>query len=90
MRVNVRDLVVVERTIQGKSGPVVLRSQRAELDQGGGYALPFRVELGTGPVHAVGAYQLDPQCFSLNQFGDLSMGRVRIVPAVAPVIGHKG
>ncbi len=82
--VKVLDATVVERTINGKNGPQVLRSQRAALDLGGGYSLPFRVELGTGPVHQVGDYSIDPQCFALNQYGDLTLGRVKIIPLVAP------
>lgn len=80
MRVNVKDSLVIERTINGKNGPQILRDQRAALDLGGGYELPFRVGLGTGPVHPVGVYDLDPACFSLNAYGDLTMGRVRLVP----------
>lgn len=82
MRVVVKDTVVIERSINTRNGPQILRSQRAALDQGGGYELPFRVELGTGPVHSVGAYSIDPACFSLNQYGDLVMGRVKLVPLV--------
>lgn len=83
MRVNVKDTVVVERSINGRNGPQILRSQRAALDQGGGYELPFRVELGTGPVYPVGAYTIDPACFSLNQYGDLTMGRPKLIPLPA-------
>jgi len=84
--IHVLDTQVHEREINGKNGKQILRSQRAALDQGGGYSLPFRVELGTGPVHPVGAYTIDPQCFSLNQYGDLSMGRVKLIslPRSAP------
>jgi hypothetical protein len=82
--IKVLDTTVVERTINGKNGQQVLRSQRAALDLGGGYSLPFRVELGTGPVHPVGDYTIDPQCFALNQYGDLTLGRVKIVPLAAP------
>jgi hypothetical protein len=83
LTVNVKDNVVQERTINGKNGQQILRSQRAELDQGGGYGLPFRIELGTGPVHPVGRYSIDPMCFQLNQYGDLNLGRVKIVPVAA-------
>jgi hypothetical protein len=81
--VKVLDTNVVERTINGKNGQQVLRSQRAALDLGSGYSLPFRVELGTGAVHPVGDYHIDPQCFALNQYGDLTLGRVKLIPAAA-------
>lgn len=84
MHVNVKDTVVIEREINGKNGKQILRSQRAALDQGGGYELPFRVELGTGPVYPVGAYAIDPLCFSLNQYGDLTMGRPKLIPLPRP------
>lgn len=79
MHIQVKDLIVSERTINGKNGQMVLRSQRAALDQGGGYQQPFRVELGTGPVYPVGNYDIDPQCFQLNRYGDLELGRVKLI-----------
>lgn len=86
MHVKVKDEVVTERIINGKKGQMVLRSQRAALDQGGGYEQPFRVELGTGPVYPVGSYDISPESFQLNPYGDLQLGRVKliVVKAAAP------
>ena len=83
MRVNVKDVVVVERSITGKSGPQVLRFQRAALDLGSGYELAFRIGLGTNPVYPVGVYEIAPESFSLNQYGDLVLGRVSLVKVAA-------
>lgn len=84
-RINVKDSLVHERTFNGKDGkPQIIREQRAALDLGGGYELPFRVGLGTGPVHPVGAYDLDPECFSLGKYGDLELSRfVKLKPLAA-------
>lgn len=83
MRIVVKDTNVIERTVPIKGVNQIFRSQRAALDLGGGYELPFQVGLGSGAVHPVGDYQLDPQCFGLNQYGDLTMGRVKLLPATA-------
>jgi hypothetical protein len=80
MRINVKDTQVHERSFQKNGQTQIMRSQRAALDTGGGYELPFRVGLGTGPVYPVGAYDLDPESFQLNPYGDLILGRVKLVP----------
>lgn len=75
-RINVKDTLVHERTYNGKDGkPQIIREQRAALEIGGGYELPFRVGLGSGPVHPVGAYDIDPECFGLGKYGDLELSR---------------
>lgn len=81
-RINVKDTLVHERTFNGKDGkPQIIREQRAALDLGGGYELPFRVGLGSGPVHPVGAYDIDPESFSLGKYGDLELSRfVKLKP----------
>lgn len=84
-RINVKDAVVHERSFNGKDGkPQIIREQRAALDLGGGYELPFRVGLGSGPVYSVGAYDIDPECFTLGRYGDLELSRyLKLRPAVA-------
>ena len=75
-RINVKDTQVHERTFNGKDGkPQIIREQRAALDLGGGYELPFRVGLGSGPVYPVGAYDIDAESFSLGRYGDLELSR---------------
>lgn len=74
-RIVVKDTHVHERNINGQNGPRIIREQRAALDQGDGYELPFRIGLGTGPVYPVGSYDLDPECFSLGRYGDLELSR---------------
>ncbi|ULU23795.1 G5P family DNA-binding protein [Dyella terrae] len=90
-RINVKDTNVHERTFNGKDGkPQIIREQRAALDLGDGYELPFRVGLGSGPVYSVGAYDVSPESFSLGRFGDLELSRylklvmVKPTGAVAP------
>ncbi|MDR3445145.1 single-stranded DNA-binding protein [Dyella sp.] len=88
-RINVKDTNVHERTFNGKDGKQqIIREQRASLDLGDGYELPFRVGLGTGAVHPVGAYDISPESFSLGRFGDLELSRyLKLVPVkvAAPV-----
>jgi hypothetical protein len=75
-RINVKDTIVHERTFNGKDGkPQIIREQRAALDLGDGYELPFRVGLGTGPVYPVGAYDVSTECFMLGRYGDLELSR---------------
>jgi hypothetical protein len=73
---------VQEETINsGKNAGKVMRSQMAELDLGNGYGLPFRVGLGSRPAYAPGEYDIDPKCFALSQYGDLTLNRyVDLVP----------
>lgn len=81
-RIIVKQARVDERAL--KDGKI-LRSQMAELELGDGYGLPFRVGLGTRPCYPVGAYDIDPKCFSLSQYGDLTLSRfVDLVPSDAP------
>lgn len=83
-RINVKDTIVHERTFDYQGKNKIIREQRAALDLGGGYELPFRVGLGTGPVNPVGAYDIDPDCFSLGKYGDLELGRfLKLTPAVS-------
>jgi hypothetical protein len=75
-RIHVKDTNVHERTFNGKDGkPQIIREQRAALDLGDGYELPFRVGLGTGPVYPVGAYDISSECFTLGRYGDLELSR---------------
>ena len=85
-RINVKDTVVHERTLEFSGKTKIIREQRAALDLGGGYELPFRVGLGTGAVHPVGPYDINPESFSLGKYGDLELSRyLKLQPvAVAP------
>jgi hypothetical protein len=75
-RINVKDTNVHERSFNGKDGkPQTIREQRAALELGDGYELPFRIGLGSGPVYQVGAYDISPECFTLGRFGDLELSR---------------
>lgn len=86
MHINVKDTKVHERSFVDKQGrQQIIREQRAAVDLGDGYEMPFLVGLGTGPVNPVGAYHIAPECFSVNRFGGLELGRVKLVPvAVRP------
>lgn len=81
-RINVKDSNVHERSFNGKDGkPQIIREQRAALDLGDGYELPFRIGLGNGGVYPVGSYDLLPECFSLGRFGDLELSRfLKLMP----------
>ena len=83
-RVIVKDSNVHERPINTKNGQKIMRSQRAALDQGDGYELPFRVELGIAAAYPVGVYDIHPETFQLNQYGDLALGRMKLIPLKSP------
>jgi Helix-destabilising protein len=86
-RIIVKDTVVHERSFNGKDNKQqIIREQRAAIDIGSGYELPFRVGLGTGPVYPVGAYDINPDSFALGKYGDLELSRyLKLVTAsVAP------
>lgn len=77
-RITVKNATVEERRLD--SGKII-RSQTAALELGDGYALPFRVGLGTRPVYPVGDYDIDPKSFGLSKYGDLELSRyVDLVP----------
>jgi len=62
----------------------IIRTQMAGLDLGNGYELPFRVGLGQRPAYPAGEYDIDPKCFALSEYGDLTLKRyVDLVPLVA-------
>ncbi|RUL78771.1 single-stranded DNA-binding protein [Dyella choica] len=86
-RVIIKDTVVQERQYKDRNGAQqILREQRAVLDQGDGYGLPFRIGLGTGSVYPMGDYEIDPSCFSLGRFGDLELSRYIKLKPVKPVV----
>ena len=75
-RIIVKNSQVHEDPIsKGQNAGKVIRSQRAELDLGDGYGLPFRVGLGSRPAYPAGEYDIDPRSFALSQYGDLTLGR---------------
>lgn len=87
MRISVKDTTVHEKQYKDKSGnPQIIREQRAALDLGDGYELPFRLGLGSGPVYPVGDdYTLAGDSFNLGQYGDLQLSRnIKLVRVPAP------
>ena len=69
----IKSAAVHEETNQ-KTGSII-RSQTAGLDLGNGFQLPFRVGLGKRQAYQAGEYDIDPKSFSLNQYGDLQLGK---------------
>lgn len=78
--VRVKDDRVLERQINGKNGPQIIREQRACILMGGGYETVFNVGLGTGPVYQVGDYVFHPDAYRHNQYGEPQLGRVKLWP----------
>lgn len=81
--VKVKDERVIERQINGKNGPQILREQRACILLGGGYETTFNLSLGTGPVYQVGDYLFHPDSYGQGQYGDVALKRVKLWP-----LGH--
>jgi hypothetical protein len=86
-RIVVKSATVVEDRIEnGPNAGKIIRSQTVALELGDGYALPFRVGLGTRPAYSVGAYDIDPKSFGLGKYGDLELKRyVDLLAIPAPV-----
>jgi hypothetical protein len=63
-----------------------IHRQRAALDLGDGYPLPFYVPLRSAELaYAPGEYQLAPECFRVSQYGSLEIDRYNVrllTPAV--------
>lgn len=87
--VKILSAAVEERTINGKNGPAVMRSQTAGLDLGNGHALPFRVGLGQRPPYPAGEYDIDPRSFGLSQYGDLTLNRYVDLLPLSPAPARK-
>ena len=82
--ITVKSAAVEERRLENGK---IIRSQTAGLDLGNGFALPFRVGLGSRPPYQPGEYDLDPKAFGLSKYGDLELGRyVDLVPLTAKAV----
>ena len=77
MRVEIRNEKVDER--HTKTGKIVREQQAGLLRGADQYPLPFRIFLGDDPVHKAGIYEISPESFGLNQYGDLQLNRVRLI-----------
>lgn len=76
----IKDERVIERRINGKNGPQILREQRACILLGGGYETTFNVGLGDGPVYSVGDYLVHPDSYGQNNYGEPALKRVKLWP----------
>ena len=76
----IKDDRVIERQINGKNGPQILREQRACVLLGGGYETTTNVGLGTGPVYQVGDYLVHPDAYGQDSYGGLSLKRLKLWP----------
>ncbi|MFK3847846.1 MULTISPECIES: single-stranded DNA-binding protein [Bacteria] len=62
----------------------IMRSQMAGLDLGNGFELPFRIGIGQRAPYQAGEYDIDPKCFALSEYGDLTLKRyVDLIPLQA-------
>lgn len=66
----------------GKSGkPYEIREQHAYINLGKTYPVEFRFSLDTDrEPYAPGNYFVDPNCLYVDRYGQLSLGRVRLLP----------
>lgn len=75
--IEIRSANITQRTL--KDGRV-FATQQAGLVNGSDFPLPFRVGVNIGEPYPVGKYTLDPACFVLSEYGDLTLGRVKLLP----------
>lgn len=78
--VRIKDDRIVERQINGKNGPQIIREQRAVVLLGGGYETTFNVGLGTGPVYQVGDYLFHPDSYGHDNWGQPALKRPKLWP----------
>ncbi|HHW4673690.1 single-stranded DNA-binding protein [Xylella fastidiosa] len=78
--VRVKDNIVIERSVNTKTGPQIFREQRACVMMGGGYETVFNLQLGSRPVYPPGDYLIHPDSYATNDYGSLQLKRISLSP----------
>lgn len=64
------------RVFQGRN----YGEQSAAINNGGDYPLPFKVNVQEGEEYAPGIYTIDPRSFRADEFGNLKIKGLRLLP----------
>ncbi|MBD9368369.1 single-stranded DNA-binding protein [Xanthomonas sp. XNM01] len=78
--VRIKSESIIERRINGKNGPQIIREQRACILLGDGYETTFNVGLGDGLCYSVGDYLIHPDSYGQNNYGEPALKRVKLWP----------
>jgi hypothetical protein len=81
--IEIKSVDVTQKTVRGnKDGKeYLIRSQRGWVDLGKDYPQEIQVPLAANQdSYAVGKYLVDPACLYVDRYGNLSLGRVRLLP----------
>lgn len=61
--------------------------QQAAIYTGGDYPMPFKVNVEVGHEYEPGEYTIDPRCFTTDQYGNLVVKAVRLLPIGGASVG---
>lgn len=78
--VRVKDNVLIERSVNTKTGPQIFREQRAAVVMGGAYETVFNLKLGTDPLYSTGDYLIHPDSYGTDDYGNLVLRRLKLIP----------
>jgi hypothetical protein len=66
-----------------------IREQSAYLDAGKAYPVEIKVPLDeSAPPYPPGNYLVDPQCLYVDRYGQLALGRLKLMPSLSATIGQ--
>jgi len=78
MRVEIRNAISTnQRDYKGK----LFGEQQAALHVGSDFPLVFRLNVEVGKEYKPGAYELAPESFVTDQYGNLGIKRPKLIPA---------
>lgn len=81
--IEVKSSDIAQKTVRGKDGKdYVIREQEGWVDLGKAYPQQIRISLEQGKeAYAPGRYALAPESLYVDRFGQLKLGRPRLVPS---------
>ncbi|AAO28803.1 hypothetical protein D1605_005045 [Xylella fastidiosa subsp. fastidiosa] len=77
--VRVKDNVLIERSVNTKTGPQIFREQRAAVVMGGAYETVFSLKLGSAPLYPPGEYLIHPDSYGIDDYGNLVLRRLKLI-----------
>ncbi|MDC6413599.1 single-stranded DNA-binding protein [Xylella fastidiosa] len=78
--VRVKDNILIERSVNTKTGPQIFREQRACVVMGGAYETVFNLKLGTASVYSPGDYLIHPDSYGTDDYANLLLKRLKLIP----------
>ena len=73
--------VELKRGTSKAGKPYEIREQHAYINLGKAYPVEFRFSLDEGrAAYSPGNYIVDPSCLYVDRYGQLALGRIRLLP----------